>query len=285
VPVHLKKNQVMHVKLVFAFSVLFGICSGQYYYNDLVVTQQGNDQYRVLRTQKIHSIKAVSFEADNSITSGFQLQEDISLDGKKIVMSAAIADRPTSITNRFYELNRLRRSQSVNNGIDTRTDYSYNEKGWLTKVLLTTKDTAMKSTLTESHEWLYDAAGRPESMLKIKNNTDTTLIAFVKDAQGVITEEHWKKKNRTLETYYYYYDSTGRLSDIVRYNLRLKKLIPDFQFEYDAAGRLTQLTQVSLASASYLIWKYTYNEKGLKQSETAFDRDRKLAGRIEYSYE
>lgn len=275
----------MRIRILFVCCILSGICSGQYYYNDLLVTQQGNEQYKLLRTQKIHSIKATSFEADNSVTPGFQLQEDIGLDGKKIVMTAAIADRPASITNRFYELNRLRRTQSVSNGIDTRTDYTYNEKGWITRILMTTKDTAMKSVLTEAHEWQYDAEGKPVSMFKIKNNTDTTVISFVKDAQGMIVEENWKKKNKMLETYYYYYDSTGHLSDIVRYNIRLKKLIPDFQYEYDASGRLIQLTQVSLGSASYIVWKYTYNEKGLKQSEAGYDREKKLAGRIEYAYE
>ena len=275
----------MRLLLLVFFAFLYCTGYAQYYYNDLLVTQQGNELYRQLRTQKIHSMRAISFEADNSITPGFQLQEDISLDGKKMVMSAAVSDRPANVTTRFYDMNRLRRTQSVNNGIDARTDYTYNEKGWLIRILLTTRDTAMKSTTTESHEWMLDAVGRPDMMLKIKNSSDTTQILFVKDAQGLVTEEHWKKKNRTIETYYYYYDSSGRLSDIVRYNLRLKKLIPDFQFEYDASGRLTQLTQVSLASASYLIWKYTYNDKGLKQTETAYDRERKLAGRIEYSYE
>ena len=45
------------------------------------------------------------------------------------------------------------------------------------------------------------------------------------------------------------------------------------------------MTQISLGSASYFVWKYTYDEKGLKLSETAYDKEKKIAGRIEYTYE
>ena len=88
-----------------------------------------------------------------------------------------------------------------------------------------------------------------------------------------------------METYYYYYDSKNRLSDIVRYNARLKKLIPDYLYEYDDKGRTTQATQVSMSSASYLIWKYSYNEKGLKIKEEGYDKAKNLVGRIVYTYE
>ena len=110
-------------------------------------------------------------------------------------------------------------------------------------------------------------------------------VELVKDEQGLIVEEHWKKKNRTIETYYYYYDANKQLTDIVRYNAKLKKLLPDFQYEYDANGRVSQMIQVSMGSSSYFTWKYTYNEKGLKQKEVGYDKEKKMIGRIEYMYE
>ncbi|MES2006345.1 MAG: hypothetical protein V4450_17640 [Bacteroidota bacterium] len=268
------------------FSVFFVTASfGQYYFNDIVSTQFSNDQYKLLRTNKVKRIKATSYEADNSVTEGFTLEEEISLDGKRIILSAATSGGKSSVTNRFYELSKLKRTQSLNNNIDTKTEYTYTDKGQVQKILFTTTDTAMKSVLTEAHEWVYNEAGQPQSMLKIKNKTDTTWIELVKDEQGMIAEERWKKKNRALETYYYYYDSNKQLTDIVRYNSRLKKLLPDFQYEYDANGRISQMIQVSLGSSSYFIWKYTYTDKGLKQKETGFDKEKKLIGRIEYTYE
>ncbi len=257
----------------------------QYYFNDIVSTQFSNDQYKLLRTNKVKKIKATSYEADNSVTEGFALEEDISLDGKRITLSTAVSAGKSSVTNRFYELSKLKKTQSSNTNIDTKTEYTYNEKGWVQKILFTTTDTAMKSTLTELHEWTYNEAGQPVSMLKIKNKTDTTQIELIKDEQGLIAEERWKKKNRLQETYYYYYDANKQLTDIVRYNSKLKKLLPDFQYEYDSNGRISQMIQLSFNTASYIVWKYTYTEKGLKQKEVGFDKERKLIGRIEYVYE
>ncbi len=267
----------------FVFSLSAGY--GQYYFNDLVSTQISNDQYKLLRTNKVHKIKATSYESDNSVTEGFAVEEEISLDGKKVIQSSSLSGAKTTMISRSYELNRLKRTQSTFNGIDSRTEYSYSDKGLVQKIVLATTDTAMKSTTVEAHEWVYNEAGQPLYMLKIKNRTDTTLIELIKDDQGLVLEEHWKKKNRIMETYYYYYDTKNQLTDIVRFNARLKKLIPDFQYEYDANGKVSQMTQVLMSSAGYITWKYTYNEKGLKLKEVGYDKEKKLAGRIEYTYE
>ncbi|MEO7530810.1 MAG: hypothetical protein ABIS69_05345 [Sediminibacterium sp.] len=274
------------MRSLLTFACVFILTGGysQYYFNDMVTTQLSNDQYKLLRTHKIKKIKATSYDADNTVTEGFGLEEEISMDGKRIILTTANAGR-SSITNRFYELSKLKRTQSVNNGIDNKTEYTYNEKGQIQKILFTTTDTAMKSTLLEAHDWTYNETGQPKSMLKIKNKTDTTVIDLVKDEQGLVVEERWKRKNRVIETYYYYYDTNKQLTDIVRFNTRLKKLLPDFQYEYDANGHVTQMTQVTMNTASYIIWKYTYNEKGLKQNEVGFDKQRRLIGRIEYTYE
>lgn len=259
--------------------------NSQYYFNDIISTQTSNEQFKLLRGGKIKKIKATSFEADNSPTEGFLLEEELSMDGKKVTLNTTTSAGKTSATNRFYELQKLKRTQSYSNGIENRAEYTYDSKGQIQKVLLTTTDTAMKYVSTEAHEWQYDETGKPVSMLRIKNRLDTTLIELVKDEKGLVIEENWRKKGRRLETYYYYYDTASHLTDIVRYNTRLKKLIPDFQYEYDTNGRVSQMTQISLGSANYFVWKYTYNEKGLKQSESGFDKEKKLIGRIEYSYE
>lgn len=258
---------------------------GQYYYNDLISNQQGNEQYKIYRAQRIHKIKAASFEADNTPTEGFLLEQDISLDGKKVTLSSAFTGGKTSITNRTYELNRLKRTVTGSNGIETRSDYTYTQNGQLQVLLITTTDTAMKSQSTEQHEWSFDANGLPFGMIKTKNKTDSIVVELIKDDQGLIIEERWKKKNRNLETYYYYYDGKKQLTDIVRFNNSLKKLVPDFQFEYDAQGRVNGMTQISLSASNYLIWKYEYNEKGLKAKEIAYAKEKRLVGSIVYTYE
>lgn len=257
----------------------------QYYFNDIVSTNLANEQYKLLRAGRIRKITAVSYEADNTVTPGFSLEEEISMDSKRIVLSTATSQGKPSLTNRFYELGKLKKTQSTTNNIDNKTEYTYNDKGLVQRILFTTTDTVMKASLIESHEWSYGANGQPESMLKIKNKTDTTVIELVKDENGLVIEEKWKRKNRVIENYYYYYNDAKQLSDIVRFNTRLKKLLPDFQYEYDDKGRVSQMTQVAMSTANYFIWHYTYNEKGLKQKEVGYDKQKNLIGRIEYTYQ
>ncbi|NCI46565.1 hypothetical protein [Sediminibacterium soli] len=257
----------------------------QYYFNDIISTQSTNEQYKLLRAGRIKKITGTSYEADNSVSEGFLLEEEISMDGKRVSVNTAVAGGKTSNTTYGYELSRLKRSRAYSNGIENRTEYQYNDKGKIQQVLLTTTDTAMKYSSVEAHDWVYNENGEPVSMLRTKNRTDSTQIVFVRDEKGLVAEEHWKRKGKDIEVYYYYYDDAKRLTDIVRYNSRLKKLIPDFQYEYDAGNRVSRMTQISLGSANYFVWQYTYNDKGLKTSETGFDKEKKMIGRMAYAYE
>ncbi|MBS1656331.1 MAG: hypothetical protein JSU05_15870, partial [Bacteroidetes bacterium] len=77
----------------------------------------------------------------------------------------------------------------------------------------------------------------------------------------------------------------NRLTDIVRYNEKLKKLLPDYMFEYSDAGQVIQkITVPANRAAGYLIWRYQYNNNGLKTKEACFDKDKQLTGKIEYVY-
>ncbi len=260
-------------------------CNGQYYFNDILSIKSGNEQYLQLRKNKVRKIKAISFDADNSLTDGFFLEEDISLDGKKVVLHSILSGGRESVTNRYFEMGRLKRIQTFSNRIENRTDFSYSDNGLLQKLVLTTMDTVQKTGLTELHEWTFGEAKQPQSMLRIKNGSDTTLVSCKTDEDGLVIEEQWKKNGRTQETWYYYYNAKKQLTDIVRYNAKLKKLVPDFIYEYDANGRVSQMTQLSFGSGDYIIWKYVYNELGLKKTEAGFDKSKQLVGRIEYSYE
>jgi uncharacterized protein RhaS with RHS repeats len=137
---------------------------------------------------------------------------------------------------------------------------------------------------TEQHLWQYDAQGRPSGMLKIKNGSDTTFVRFTTDEKGNIAEEHSSRKNIQLPTVYYYYDAAHHLTDIVRYNLKAQKLLPDYIFEYDENNRLISMLIVPEGTSDYMKWLYGYNDKGLKIKEACFSKQKQLLGRIEYQY-
>ena len=114
---------------------------------------------------------------------------------------------------------------------------------------------------------------------------DTTVVSFIYDEENQVAEERWTKSNRSIETYYYYYNQKKQITDIVRYNRKAKAMLPDFIFEYNDMDQLSQMTQTQSGSANYLIWRYTYNDQGLKVREVAYNKEKELMGRIEYSYQ
>jgi len=272
-----------------AISVFIGLffCGsvmGQYYYNDILATQQSQLQYQLLRANKVKKIVATSYEDDRTPTEGFKLIQELSNDGKKLVTSTSNISGKTTETTSFFEQGKLKSTQSYSNGIENKMEYGYDANGAIQLFTLTTLDTAMNYHSVEVREWHSNSSLHYTDVVKIKNNTDSTWGSFVYDEEGNLVEEHWKKKNKEVETYYYYYNKAHQLTDIVRYNTRLKKLIPDYQYDYDEKGRPIQMIQLA-ASGKYFVWKYKYNEKGLKISETCSDNKKILVGNIEYRYE
>jgi antitoxin component YwqK of YwqJK toxin-antitoxin module len=272
-----------------SISVLFalffcGSAMGQYYYNDILATQQSQLQYQLLRTNKVKKMSATSYEDDKTPTEGFKLTQELSNDGKKLSTNTSNISGKTSETTSLFEQGKLKSTSSYSNGIENKMEYGYDANGQINLFTLTTLDTAMNYHSVESREWHTNASGHYTDVIKIKNYTDSSIGNFVYDEEGNLVEEHWRKKNKEVETYYYYYNQAHQLTDIVRYNTRLKKLIPDYQYEYDEKGRPKQMTQLA-ANGKYFVWKYGYNEKGLKISETCSDNKRLLVGNIEYRYE
>lgn len=274
------------MRLVF---VLFTICfysiaNSQYYYNDIVANALSNQQFKLIKQARIKTIKAISYEPSGEVTQGFNIEQEVSPDFRKTVTTTSLQDGSKSTLTVTYENSRVKKSVDVNHKVETTNTFTYNEKGLPTTITSSTNDTAVGINSNEVHIWSYNANNVPSSLLKIKNKVDTTFIEFVYDDKGNIGEERWKRKGRFFETYYYYYNDKNQVTDVVRYNTRAKQMLPDFLYEYDDKGRISKMTQVTNGGSNYLVWTYTYNDKGLKESEVCYNKQKQLIGRIEYGY-
>ena len=154
--------------------------------------------------------------------------------------------------------------------IQSSTTYTYDATGRVSQILNVVKDSASDFDHSETHQWFYSASGKPEKMWRILNNTgaentiDSLEVRFITDEDGNTAEEKTYKKGVETSYLYYYYDDRNRLLDIVRYNTRLRKLMPDIMFEYDEKDNIAQkTTTTSSLHLGYLIWRYIYDEKGL----------------------
>lgn len=275
------------MKTLFLLAVVFGFypsLQGQFYYYDLVATQQTNQLYTQLRNLGIKKINGISYDRGEPLKD-FLLEQQVSLDGTSITTRSASIGNAESIFIGYYKGNKVSRTLDSNTNAINTIEYDYDASGSILSINLLSKDIDGAFANKEQHIWQYDEKGLPVTMLKIKNNIDTTVISFVTDAQNNVTEEKWTKKGNLIETFYYYYNNKRLLTDIVRYNRKAKALLPDYIFEYDEMGNIIQMTQTQSGNANYLIWRYAYNNQGLKEREVAFNKQKELVGRVEYKYE
>ena len=270
---------LLNILLLFCFVRL----NAQFYYLDVLVTKQTNQQYIILRNTDTRKVTATSYDGDEA-SKDFVLEQSISSDGRQITTRSASINNQESFFISNYNANRLINTvDSSANAINT-ADYVYDNTGRLLSITTISKDYDGTFSNTELHVWSYNEKGQPVKIIKVKNNLDTTKVTFTYDEAENVSEENWIKDNRNIETYYYYYNDKKQLTDVVRYNARAQKLLPDFMFEYDNAGHFSSMTQTQGGIANYLTWKYTYNELGLKQKEVVYSKRNELMGRIEYKY-
>jgi YD repeat-containing protein len=265
--------------------VLTQVCSAQYYYKDLITTRQNERRWLLYKDNGVKSVKLSSFERDGSLTEGFSGDQEVSGDRLMTHTHTKASGNAESWITATYTPQGL--TQKISDTSDTyrsTTEYQYDADGHLQSILNTSIETDNNLRDVEQHIWSYDAAGKPSSMLKIKNGNDTTFVRFVLDEKGNVAEERAMRNKTDLPVIYYYYDADGRLTDIVRYSLKAKRLLPDNIFEYGDDGRTSSMLVVPDGSNDYLKWLYDYNEKGLKIKESCISRQKELLGKIEYQY-
>ena len=273
------------IKPVLALAVFFGTaCTGlaQYYYKDLLATQQVNRTYLLYKNNKITGVNLSSFEGNRPVTEGFQCEQKVS--GNQVVTYTKTADAGESYFTATYNAKGLLvKSIDSSEAVISTTQYQYDALDRLLQVSNETHARDKSSQTSETHTWEYNGQGKPVKMYRIKNRKDSLGIAFKLDDKMNVAEET-VVKGAPPASVYYYYDDQNRLTDIVRYNEKAGRLLPDYVFEWDDSGDLSTMLVVSEGSSDYLKWYYKYDDAGLKAVEFCYDKKKVLQGRIEYNY-
>jgi len=257
----------------------------QYYYKDIISTRETNRLMKTFLANKVLSVTSTGFDGQGQKTNDFSEQQDILQNGELLKTTTRHNLITTIIFAHFNNQAKMITLIDSSSDVKSSTVYSYDESGKMILIKNITSDTSHEIEDTEIHQWFYDVAGQPQKMFDIVNKTDTTEIRFHLDEKENIIDEQSFRKGIPGELIYYYYDDKNRLTDIVRYNERLKKLLPDYMFEYDDDNHVLQkITLLSNLHLGYLIWRYVYNDQGLKTKEALFDRYKQMTGKIEYSY-
>ncbi len=259
------------------------VANAQYYYKDIVSNRQLVEEMARLKEQKIRTIHITSFEDDGSPSDGFTCEKNINKNyGTVETFTNSNVTGPSLFTSYFNKAGLLVKTIDSSQIAVTTVNYDYEESGRIKTIRsgVRSSDDDFANEIGEEHQYQYDAKGSLQKMIRVKNNTDSTVVLFSLDEKNNVSIE---KDTKSGKSYYYYYDSRNRLTDVVHLNQFNEKMLPDYIFEYNSAGLVTQMTTTEEGGSYYYIWKYTY-DNGLRTSEKCFSKERRLMGTIQYEY-
>jgi len=272
-------------KLPFLFLLLFYFAANsQYYYKDIVAAADITRLMNIYTANNIQKITAKGITPEGSLSSDFSEVGEVNGTTLKVTTN----NNKAFSTLKFNFNDRGQLVNSVDSAINVKSTstYTYDVNGKIISISnsATDADSSGDFSQTEVHQYIYKD-GKLDKMWRIINKKDSLEVRFGTDEHGNVIEERNFRRGVLADPVYYYYDDRNRLTDIVRFNYKANRLLPDYLFEYDDNDRVIQkITTTSGNNLGYLTWRYLFNEKGLKTKEALFNKDKQLQGRIDYSY-
>jgi len=273
------KKLPLLILLLFYFAA-----NSQYYYKDIVAAADITRLMKTYTANNIQKISAKGITPEGSSSSEFSEVGEVNGTTLKVTTNnnKAISTLKFNFNDRGQLINSV--DSAIN--IKSLSTYTYDTNGKIISISnsATDADSSGDFSQTEIHQYIYKD-GKLDKMWRIINKTDSLEVRFVTDEHGNVIEERNFRRGVLADPVYYYYDDRNRLTDIVRFNYKANRLLPDYLFEYDDNDRVIQkITTTSGNNLGYLTWRYLFDDKGLKTKEALFNKDKQLQGRIDYSY-
>jgi hypothetical protein len=254
----------------------------QHYYKDIVGTRETAQMMKAYQQNKVRGVQIYSFDEKGGKIEDFSVRQ--LFDGKMLrTITQSGMNQQSELISFTDEAGRVVKTIDSNRLMHTQTDYTYTPEGQLLSIISLSADSARSSVQREEHIWQYKN-NTPVRMLRIKNGRDTAFVHFKLDEQGNVIEEQEIRKGIRSEPVYYYYNDNNQLTDVVQYNRKARKLLPQYLMEYAPAGQVIQRITVPTGSDNYLIWRYQYNQQGLKTKEVVYNKQKQMTGKVEYQY-
>lgn len=274
------------MKALFLSAALFlgTTAFSQYYYKDIIGTRETADIMKAYQSNKVSRVLLNSFDEDGTKTENFYVEQVFSPATQTLrTITRSGLSEASVLTSYLNDKGQVIKTVDSSQMMVSTAQYNYDDAGRLLSYSSTSSDSSRRLNLEEVHQWIY-SEDRIDRMLRIKNKVDTAIVTFVYDENGNIVEENSVRKGIKSEPVYYYYDAQNRLTDIVRYNNKVRKLLPEYMFEYSSSNQVIQKMTFPANSSDYLIWRYQYDGRGLKVKEAVFNKQKQLNGKIEYIY-
>jgi hypothetical protein len=259
--------------------------NAQFFYKDIWTIQQLTKDFSILKNENVRTVVVKSFEDDGEPSQDFFCERKIDRDfTKSETVTRSIITQQSLLVSYYNERGWLIKTVDSTQTSLSRVEYTYDNKGHIIMVTNFTKANDENGGITETHQYIYNATGKPEKMIRRKNNADVSTINFTIDDKGNVIDEEEITRGVKGRKYFYYYDDKNHLTDVVHYNERAKRLLPDYMYEYNQSGQIKQMISTEDNISNYFTWKYTYNDQRLRESEKCYSKEKRLLGSIQYEY-
>lgn len=269
--------------VLIAVFCLSNTVQAQYYFKDIVSTNEATKTFNLYKQNKINKVVVNMLDNYGEVSKDFRLEKKIDKKYNKAeLMTKSQQSSTTYMFTSYDSKGRTVATTDSSNISVVRTIFNYNSKEQVSfiKTKIFSADDDFITEIEELHSFEYDENDQLVKMYRIQNKKDTTVILFASDKNGNISVE---KNTSTGTKFYYYYDESNRLTDVVQASLGRSGLHPDYIFSYNKMGDLTQMITTGEANGDYVTWKYTY-DAGLRTTEKLYGKDKKLVGTMEYVY-
>lgn len=270
--------------IFFVFTAFTSHVNAQYYYKDIMSTARENNDFSILKSSNIKLVKISSFDENDKPSEGFFCEKRFNknFSQSKLMTNSNITGESLLITDYNNNGDVIKTTSSTPHSTNI-AEYNYDANGKIISIHTSTKAEGDSNSIIESHEYIYEN-GIPLKMLRKKNNTLISTITFVKDSKGNIVEEDPSGKSIDKK-YFYYYDDSNRLTDVVHYNPAAQRLLPDYMFEYTNGNKPDKIISVDETGRNYFIWRYAYDDKKLPEIQKCYSKEKQLLGTIQYDYQ
>ncbi len=274
--------------LFFSFLLTATYCNilpAQYYHKDIWNAQQLTKEMAIIKQENIRTVSIKSFEDNGEPSKEFFCEKRMDKNHRmaQTVTRSNVTDQ-SLLTSHFNTNGLILKTTDSTVSALNRTMYNYDNNNRITEVKTFTKADDDAEGIEEIRIYSYNANGNLEKMVRKKNMMQLSTVTFKVDDKGNVVEEEELSANNNSSKHFYYYDDNNRLTDVVNYNERANRLLPDYMYEYNDLGQITQMTATEVGSSNYYIWKYTYNQQKLRETERCLSKERRLLGSVRYQY-
>ena len=126
----------------------------QYYYNDIIGTQETNRQMKIYLANKVNTVSAKGIDPEGRQTNDFSELQEVKENGAALKIATRNNLSNTIFYNRFDNQGRLTSITDSSTYIQSITSYEYDANGRIVLVKNSIKDTANDFNQTEIHKWI-----------------------------------------------------------------------------------------------------------------------------------